>query len=338
LKQEFYKINLFSFSNVNVFLALKKASYKIDNINDFNDTDTLLYKEAIIDNSIIDYENYQMNKDNIFEISGNIEAADIESARWLCNIKPLFPNLNIKSNNILNKNKEFDVDLLICNIQNIKKCKKIFVLEFINYELNQNQINILNNCDKIFTNSINNAQLFRKILNKNNIEYIKKDWAIPNDSKYNIKNQTFVINRNDNITNELVKKINPENLLFFNYRTKNNVKCIPNYVKYENLFQIIQESNLLIDLNTNNNYSSGLIDLFIHLGKNVITNNSGYCVAKPKVFYIKSKIKDGEIYPNLDNLENIINESNRQKISKYNFDIFSLNKQINASLISMLKE
>lgn len=326
---------------INFPIPVKKQTYNIENNIENKNIININYKNNIINNSIIRTSNFNTNKK--FNLYGNIECSGISASRWISYVKPMFPNLKVKSLNIKDSDSFIDTDLLICDIENIKYAKKIFLLDFFNIEINNNKLDILNKSNYIYTNSIQNAQFLRKILKNKNIEYITKYYPIPEtDGNINSQNYFLMINRNDNITEEflnLTKDCSNIKIIGRRGESKKGENIISNYISYEDFFNLFKECKGLIDFGESNNYQSSLIDLAIHLGKNVLTNNSNYSISKPSINYIKSKFFKNTLIPDFNNLKSEYNIFiNQKNISKNNFDIYCTNEIINSNFKSILEQ
>lgn len=274
----------------------------IENFNNisYKDIRRISKDFAFIDKSIFSFDK-KINEKN------NILISSYGPRQWLSKIISLFNNIKILDPFLLFESSEFnnfihntDIHFSILSANNLNYVYGNVFLEETpdNYKFTNEQIKKLSISKKIITPSVFDLIKLKSLLPNVPIEIGAKYWPILNIEKnINKNNSCIYFEKNISFTQELVnlwKKDYPKlyivgaNIDVINH---NNIEHISEYCSYQDLYEYILQSEILIDYGDNTNYNSGIINLFYNLNKKIITNNSYYIMNNDLNFLQKIKFK-----------------------------------------------
>lgn len=267
------------------------------------------------------------------DITGIIYPITFSANNWVNKIKNLFPNLKIKSNILDIKNNYDNYDLLISDLNLLKPSNKIWLEEFVNNNISDKNIKILKDAKVVVSSSLPNVQFLRNTHNINML-YMPKNWPY---IKYNKTQDKYILyfNRDQNITNELIKNYNKglPQLVIVGMRGNfpSFIKAYGEYLDYKTLFNLIINSSAIIDLPKCTHYMSAVLDLAFISNIPIITSNQWLSISKPKTYMVRSKLKNNDITFDFDDVINNLQNIEKNKIlinESYNLNIYSSIKTI----------
>lgn len=279
---------------------------------------------------------------NTYDLTGVIQTADFKSAQWVSKILPMFPNVQINSAsiNLLKFTKtDKSTNVVLGSLGSLAPCPRIWVEEFAEEKMSQTDLDIFNNCSTIMSPSLPNIQFFKhKFLDKK-IIHVPKYWPHLNKSQSHYSNYLLYFEKHPLFTELLLQNWKSDFPKLFvvgtNYTLPDFAKYISPYASYNYIYSLLMGSSGLIDLNSNNHYSSGILDLAHSCGIRIVTNNHWLSFVKPKPNYVMSKHVSGSILmPDANELIQAISEMLSKPMNSCKLENYNLN--LEASFRTML--
>jgi len=215
-----------------------------------------------------------------FNTIGNILPISSSSRLWVKKIEPFFPNITV--HHLAHSMRGFKKSstapsVVMCSIDRIYQCNRIWIEEWLNYELTDSDIAILSSCGTIMTPSMLNAQAILNKIPNANVQNVERPWpsinvvAHPGD-------YYLYFEKNPQATKNLLNAWDAYFGKILIVDTKSKLPELASYLSdclpYDTLFKYIIGAKAIIDLPENNYYMSGLLNTAKRIGVPVITNNS----------------------------------------------------------------
>jgi hypothetical protein len=215
-----------------------------------------------------------------FDINGTILATTVSSSLWFKKISPFFPQLKAqhKSLSLLDFPRSNQVpDLIMCDLDNLQPANRLWIDEWSNRTLTDQDINALRQSNTIITPSLLNAQEILSKLPYAQIIRCAKPWGSLNvslqEGSYYLymeksAQQTQLLLRNwDSQFGKLI-------VVGSSYKLPMFAQFISDSEEYNIIISLIGGALGVIDLTINNYCLSGLQNLVKSLGIPLITNNT----------------------------------------------------------------
>lgn len=214
-----------------------------------------------------------------FQTGGIIFPATISSCMWFKKVAPFFPNVKVHNSvhNLQGFNTSDDYpSVIMCSINKPRHYHRIWIEEWYEQQITEDNINILSKCPVIMTPSLTNAQQILQLLPNANVIRTGRPWPILNISSEKGSHYVY-LEKHPKLTTTLFNAWNPAwgNIFVVGARTKmpSFATYIPDTEDYPELLKIILGAKAIIDLSVNTYYMSGILDLAKIAGVPIITNN-----------------------------------------------------------------
>ena len=271
------------------------------------------------------------------EIKLNLKPCTYSMHSWVAKFANLFDGVTVDSCQIKNctlKESHPDKSILLTDVRNLMKYRKIMLEEF-NAILNQQQVEILQNADVIFTPSLVNAQYLRSIDGIDRVFHVPKYWAFKPPSTRKVSEKyNLLISRSISNTTHFVDKYNSDKkLVVLGYRGKKlNAETFNEFLPYSDVLSLIYHADCIIDFPENIHYYSGLLDFALTAKKDIVTTNNWLSICKPPAHVIKTGLAGKHLVPSY--LEAVL-ATHKTGNKAPNTDMNSYNNNIKSSLMIM---
>lgn len=273
----------------------------------------------------------------LFDLSGVILPGTISSRMWFKKIANFFPGIQVShlARTLFGFNKSnAEPTLFMCSINNIFSCNRIFIEEWSNYSLTEEDINILKGCKTIITPSLINLQELQQALPNSNIKRLKRPWPFLNTAPHH-GNYHLYFEKNTEATKNLLEAWDPK---LGKLAVVNSTVKLPDFAQfvsdsedYHAISGLIFGARSIIDISDNNYYCSGIIDLAKSVNKVVVSNNT-YSSEEGKHIII-SQDKNKNILPGVEDIKASLNQLETSSLSGE----FTYPTDCNTSLLESIK-
>lgn len=249
--------------------------------------------------SIITPENYAPA--NVFDTGGVILPNTPGSKMWMKKISPMFPHLKVssKAHTMLEFRRSPDSpNLVMCDINNLIPCDRIWIEEWPNSTPTDAQLNILRQCKVVMTPSLLNAQVLTKELPGVKIHRVLRPW--PMISLDPIKYDYFLYFEKDPKATQAIldgweEKFGKIIIVGSHLKLPTYAEFVSDAIDYKSICTLFMGAKAVIDISTNNYYMSGILGLTEGFGLPSISNNQSGMNHHNRVFIDSSTPNAGEI-------------------------------------------
>ena len=208
--------------------------------------------------------------------AGSIATTTTSGMNWLCKVDKLLPDMHI----IKNIETTHHDTLIISKMGALIPCKKVWIDAFIESEMTDNNISILNTADHIFSPSIINVQLLKSKLPNIKIDYSMRPipYITPKEISF-FKSKEFVLcfHRSSESTLRILESWKPHFPILVLVGGRglfpDNIIPINEYMPYDQILYLISKCKFIVDIPTCINYDSALLNLAYHMGVPIISSN-----------------------------------------------------------------
>lgn len=260
-----------------------------------------------------------------FNHSGSICIKDISAMNWFNKIQPLCPKINAKDYS----------PVMFGKLGSLNDGEKFWIEPFNDDFISDTDNSILKRAKIIVSPSLQNVELFQKLYTNAKVILSERPWPLIETTplKYPAGDYVVMTHRSKEITEKVLEAYDSKNnppLVLIGAVDPCPDFVIPmnEYVAYDKMLGLVLTSKLLIDINTIDDYMSGVLSIAFDSGVPVLTsnwfglnkNNCKFIVAKdkigkiniPKIEDITAGIKDGL------KLEKInVTENHNDKLDKF---------------------
>lgn len=290
--------------------------------------------------SILPMDSYQPL--TTFNLTGTIQTTSFGTAQWISKIRPMFPQLKINSGsiNLLNSQRTTDLpDVVLGSLGSIIPNKRVWVEEFQGEVPSRKDMDALQASSIIMSPSQPNVQFFRKEFPSKRVIQVPKIWPHIQTSVNNDFPYVIYFEKNPILTNILLQSWDDSFPVILVVGTCQTLpqKAIPisPYLPYRDLISLLNGAQGLVDLNSNNHYMSGILDLAHSCGIKIVTNNHWLSFAKPKPVYVPSKtFINGIMIPDINELRLAV--SRMLAMTQPRADMENYNLNLEAALQTMI--
>lgn len=217
-----------------------------------------------------------------FQNSGIVLPNTPSSRLWFKKIAPFFPNLVVsnKAPTMMGFNKSPDPPhIIMCSLDNLIIGNRVWVEEWFNGNITQEQINKLRECKTILTPSLTNAQEILQHIPEANVLRVEKPW--PMLAAEAIKFDYFLYFEKDEVITRILLDSWEERfgkLIIVGSRVKlpTFAEFVSDTVPYSSVASLLMGAKAVIDMSVNTYYMSGILKLAGALTLPIITNNQAY--------------------------------------------------------------
>lgn len=217
-----------------------------------------------------------------FKVSGVILPNTPSSRLWIRKIYPFFPELQISSKafTMFDFRKSSDApDVIMCTLDNLIPNGRVWIEEWSNKNLSQEQIDILKECQTIMTPSLINSQDILRAIPTANVLRVEKTW--PMISAEAIKHDYFLyFEKKEEFTRALLdcweERLGKLIVVGSRLKLPTFAESVSDTVDYLSINNLLMGAKAVIDISPNNYYMSGIVHLAGSLGLPIITNNQSY--------------------------------------------------------------
>lgn len=213
-----------------------------------------------------------------FDIGGVVFPVSLSSRMWMKKIIPFFPNVkpHVLTHTMMGfKKSNAEMDVIMCSVRNLYSHKRIWIEEWSDYELTNDDLGVLMKCQAILTPSILNANTIRTALPTADVQVVSRPWpALP---IHKISNNFLYFEKYASCTKLLLSAWDDK---FGEIKIVGPSVKLPSFATYvsdsESFVKIngmIAGAKAIIDLTSNACYESGIGGLAKALGTPIITNN-----------------------------------------------------------------
>lgn len=257
--------------------------------------------------ALVTPDNY--NAPNTYLTSGTILPNTPSSRSWIRKIVPLFPQLKVSSRafTMFDFQKSNDVpDVVMCSLDNLIANNRIWVEEWFDKNLTQEQINILRQCQTIMSPSLINTQEILKAIPEANVIRVEKTW--PMMACEAMKHDYILyFEKNEEITRVLLDSWDDKfgKLIVVGSRLKlpKFAESVSDTADFTITTSLLMGAKAVLDLSGNNYYMSGIIHLAAAYSLPIITNNQSY-LNQINVVMVR---QDNTKYPTVENIHAALN-------------------------------
>lgn len=217
-----------------------------------------------------------------YQDSGVIFPNTPSSRLWFKKIAPYFPNLTVSSNasTMIGFNKSVDPpNVIMCSLNSLIVGDRVWVEEWFDGNITNDQIEILKKCKTILTPSLTNAQEILTHIPEANVLRVEKTW--PMLAAEAIKFDYFLYFEKDESVTRLLLESWEERfgkLIIVGSRVKlpTFAEFVSDTVPYSSISSLLMGAKAVVDISTNAYYMSGILKLAGALTIPIITNNKYY--------------------------------------------------------------
>lgn len=245
-----------------------------------------------------------------FDPTGIILPNSAATRSWITKIGPMYPNLMVsnQATTIIGFNKSKDPPTLVmCSVDRIVVCPRIWIEEWALGSLTDAHVNILKQCQVIMTPSLINAQAILKELPEANVQRVEKPWPmLPSDPiKYDYilyfekdpKATKAILDSWDDRFGKIIVVGSALKLPDF-------AESVSNTADYKSITNLFMGAKAVLDISDNTYYMSGILKLARGYGLPIITNNQAF-INQNNCIMINLGLSDGMI-PNNDEIKKSI--------------------------------
>jgi hypothetical protein len=200
-----------------------------------------------------------------FDIAGKVNVCGFKAKQWLYRTQTMLPNITQQSN----------CGILICDVNCVSESSHVWLGEFTGDK--QDLLAPLNRSQIIFTPSLENKIMLKQWFPNADVKIC--DLPLPKiHNKQDTEEYYMYLEDDSSFTENLLNIWNGSGLCIVGTKLKipDGVKYLSDYVEYNTLSESLSKCKGLINLTTNTNFKSGIIDLALNMGIPVLTNNTNY--------------------------------------------------------------
>lgn len=243
-----------------------------------------------------------------YQNSGVILPNTPSSRLWFKKISPFFPNLVVsdKAPTMMGFKKSPDAPhIVMCSLDSLIVGNRVWIEEWFNGNITQEQINKLRGCGTILTPSLTNVQEILQHIPEANVLRVEKPW--PMLTAEAIKFDYFLYFEKDESATRILLESWEERfgkLIIVGSRVKlpTFAEFVSDTVPFSSISSLLMGAKAVVDISTNTYYMSGILKLASALTLPIITNNQAYLNQYGSVIISQNN----STYPLPENIHNAV--------------------------------
>jgi len=233
--------------------------------------------------SKINPHNYVVKKPH--QIQSTIKTNTFNGTLWFNRVKPFLPNVTEQENPYTS----------ISSIDNLIIADKMYIEEFTG-DVPKEAIQKLNKAKVIYTSSNINAEAIASKGGYDNVRVVSRSWPYTDPSMMLPLKGDYILfsNEDPDVTKVVLEGMQSlsQNVVLLNARGiyPDFVTPVNEYIPYNNLLHIFSNAKCYLDIPAVEDYKSGVVDLALDLGVQVVSSSWAY-MELPQVLFVNGSNK-----------------------------------------------